>query len=130
MTDAIIVGGGLFGAIIAKALRADGHEVLVIDRGERYAGSKPAACLMKPSWFSSLGRKVHVPALRLLGDLYDIKNIEFTAGIKLLKVDVMWIDPATILRPHNYNVNVVAPPDATHSPGETSASRHGLCPLA
>lgn len=95
MHDTIIVGGGLFGSIIGAAL--DGTDYIIIDDRQPEAGSGPAACLMKPSWFSSMGREVYEPALRTLSCSYEIKTIEFAAGIKALKVGVHWIDPRHIL---------------------------------
>lgn len=93
--DVVIVGGGLFGEIIAKALRQKGRECLIIDRDEKEAGSRPAACLMKPSWYSGLGKDVHVPALTLLDELYGIREVEFK--VAMTKTIVNWIPPALIL---------------------------------
>jgi glycine/D-amino acid oxidase-like deaminating enzyme len=105
MSSVIIVGAGLFGQIISRALREDGHTVLMMDRGEEMAGSKPAACLMKPSWFSGLGADVHEPALSLLDELYDLQTIQFELMPKSLsfldgalpKASVYWVQPSTIL---------------------------------
>jgi len=93
--DAIVVGGGLFGQVIAKALRAQGRVVAVLDAHRSNAGSKPAACLMKPGWFAGLGRDVYEPSLNLLDRLYGVEDIEFKAA--LAKVTVHWVNPAKIL---------------------------------
>lgn len=98
--DTIVVGGGLFGQIIAKALAAEGHSVTILDAGLEGAGSKPAACLMKPSWFSSLGKEVYDPALFLLDDLYGVQNVDFELRPKLGTATVHWIPPRKILRPN------------------------------
>lgn len=97
--DAIIVGAGLFGQITAQALRAQGRSVLVIDSRKPEAGSLASACLMKPSWFSGMGKDVTNPALNLLDDLYGLKTLSFKTRPKLLNVDVHWVDPAKILAP-------------------------------
>lgn len=97
MTDAIIVGGGLFGQIIAKRLRTDGRDVMVIDSERAFAGSKPAACLMKPSWFSSMGREIYEPALELLEELYGVKDIQFTLRPTSRPATVHWCNPRDIL---------------------------------
>ena len=94
--DVVVIGAGLFGQIIAKALAADGRDVLILDDARPYAGSRPAACLMKPSWFSSLGKGVYEPSLRLLDALYGVQDVAFKAG-KLLNATVHWIPPAKIL---------------------------------
>lgn len=97
MTDAIVVGAGLFGQIITKALRAEGRHVQMLDARYKGAGSKPAACLMKPSWFSSLGKDVYEPSLRLLDELYGVQDVVFETRPKLAKATVHWIPPSKIL---------------------------------
>ncbi len=106
MPDAIVVGAGLFGQIITKALRAHDRDVVMLDANHAMAGSGPAACLMKPSWFSSLGRDVYKPSLRLLNELYDVQEVKFAMrprvcniGARLAYMNVPWIRPATILAP-------------------------------
>jgi glycine/D-amino acid oxidase-like deaminating enzyme len=101
MTDAIIIGGGLFGQITAAALRAEGQEVRVFDNREPLAGSRPAACLMKPSWFSALGKEVYEPSLALLDRLYGVRDLPFDVAVgktgKIAQTTVHWCDPAKIL---------------------------------
>jgi glycine/D-amino acid oxidase-like deaminating enzyme len=101
MTDTIIVGGGLFGQIIAAQLRADGQEVRVFDNREPLAGSGPAACLMKPSWFSALGKEVYEPSLTLLDRLYGVHDLDFDVAVgksgKIAAATVHWCNPRQIL---------------------------------
>lgn len=93
--DAIVVGAGLFGSVIAAELRFQGREVLVIDDARPDAGSRPAACLMKPTWFSSLGKDVHEPSLEVLDRLYRVHDLSFKVGPG--HATVHWCDPAAIL---------------------------------
>lgn len=93
--DAIIVGAGIFGSVINKALSNAGMSCLVIDDRRENAGSKPAACLMKPSWFSSLGKEVHEPSLRLLDELYGVRDLQFKVGVGTATVH--WVPPTQIL---------------------------------
>jgi glycine/D-amino acid oxidase-like deaminating enzyme len=95
VTDTVVIGAGLFGSIIAAKLRSQGREVLVVDDARPGAGSIPAACLMKPSWFSSLGKDVHEPALRCLDELYGVKDLTFKVGP--VSTTVHWCDPRDIL---------------------------------
>lgn len=91
-TKAYIVGGGLFGSMIATNLLNLGYSVTIFDCNKEYAGSKPAACLMKPSWMASLDYK---PILKFLESSYDLKTLKFS--IAKLPVDVFWVNPKSIL---------------------------------
>lgn len=107
--DAIVIGGGLFGSIIAQELRSQGRVVTIIDSEREGAGSKPAACLMKPSWFGSLGKDVSEASLQLLDRHYGVHDIPFKVGPG--HATVHWCDPADILKGHDIDDHVerVAP---------------------
>lgn len=94
--DTIVIGAGLFGSVIARELRRRGEDVLVIDSEFTNRGSLPAACLMKPSWFSGLNSDVRRAAFGVLEANYAVATISFhlAAG---LRTDVSWINPASIL---------------------------------
>lgn len=108
MLDAVVVGGGLFGQIIAAKLRAEGRTVRVLDRAEAEAGSKPAACLMKPSWLGSLSREQLDASLGTLDALYGVHDFSFQLRPTRAMATVHWCDPATILAPPVDRENVVA----------------------
>lgn len=93
--DILVIGAGIFGQIITATLRKKGADVGIMDAGFEGSGSKPAACLMKPSWFSSLGKDNYSPALQTLDECYEIQRVFFKAGP--ITTEVMWIDPLTIL---------------------------------
>lgn len=93
--DAIVVGAGLFGSIITAELRKRDLSVLVIDDHRPTSGSKPAACLMKPSWYAGLGEDVARPSLELLERHYGVHSISFK--VSLAKANVLWCEPAVIL---------------------------------
>lgn len=101
MADTIVIGGGLFGQVIAAALRDQGQSVRVLDNREPLAGSGPAACLMKPGWFSGLGKAVYEPSLALLDRLYGVQDLPFDVHVgqvgKIVEQTVHWCDPARIL---------------------------------
>jgi len=116
--DVIIIGGGLFGQIVRKALEHQGRTVLCIDAKKGNSGSRPAACLMKPSWFSSMGKDVYEPALTLLDELYGITDIQFSlqptkAVGKVGRATVHWINPNRVLSPSTYHGEVVSILDRT-----------------
>jgi glycine/D-amino acid oxidase-like deaminating enzyme len=102
--DVAVVGAGLFGSIIAAALRRAKASVLTIDPYLPEAGSPPAACLMKPSWFSSLGKSVYEPSLRLLDELYGTQSVRFQVG--RLFTEVVWCPPNKILQPADKHYRV------------------------
>jgi glycine/D-amino acid oxidase-like deaminating enzyme len=95
--DAVVVGAGIFGSVLTRALRKAGLSVLVLDAACANAGSAPAACLMRPSWFSSLGKDVYNPALKQLDDLIGIQEITFK--VPAGRVNVHWCDPRKVLLP-------------------------------
>jgi glycine/D-amino acid oxidase-like deaminating enzyme len=106
--DAIVIGQGLFGSVIAQALREQDLNVVTVDDVRPQRGSNPAACLMKPSWFSGLGREIYEPALQLLDDLYGVHDIRFKIGINLVHGTVHWADPAKILQPPTLKASVTS----------------------
>ena len=103
--DVIVIGAGLFGQTIAKTLRHQGRTVMVVDAQLPGSGSRPAACIMKPSWYESLGTDIHTPGLDLLDEVYGLKSITFeqypTARAKSQlpkQVRAHWVNPQDILR--------------------------------
>jgi glycine/D-amino acid oxidase-like deaminating enzyme len=94
--DTIIVGAGLFGRLIGKELRSRGQRVIYLDSGRPMAGSKPAACIMKPSWAASMSKKEYEDALEFLDRHYGVEQIELSViGKAGIKAD--WVRPSKIL---------------------------------
>lgn len=93
--NTIVVGGGLFGKVIAKKLMADGRSVAILDSNEPWAGSAPAACLMAPGWYASLGKDVYDPALSVLDELYGVQTLTFKVGP--VRTAVNWVRPGDVL---------------------------------
>lgn len=97
MHDVVVIGAGLFGSIIGTNLRKNGRKVLFIDAKHPEAGSKAAACLMKPSWLSSMSTEMIDKSLETLDTLYGVEQIEFDVA-KLLPATVNWVNPSKILK--------------------------------
>lgn len=95
MKDVIIIGAGIFGSVIGKYLQQKGLSILAIDDDKEYSGSKPAACLMKPSWCTAMGKESYKQGIETLESVYDVKTIEFYTQVA--KTKVKWIDPKSIL---------------------------------
>ena len=97
-TDVLIVGAGIFGSVIGEALQVIGRDVSYIDAMVSNAGSRPAACLMKSSWLSGMGKDAYQPALNKLDELFGIQDVEFTLRPTGLKAMAHWIPPHRIFR--------------------------------
>lgn len=95
--DVAVIGAGLFGSICAQALAAAGRSVTVFDDAQPEAGSTPAACLMRPSWLTSMGKPVVDASLELLDRLYGVQTLKFVTQPKLMSVSVYWVPPSSIL---------------------------------
>lgn len=111
MSRVIIVGAGLFGSIIAAHLRKEGHEVTVVADQRAGMGSVPAACLMKPSWASSMGKE-YDRAIELLDGLYGVRQLEFDTPPFRAIVTAHWVDPEQVLMKPDFLGEV-----DHHSPG-------------
>jgi len=75
-----IVGGGVFGRVAAAALWEKGCKVTIFDDQRKYSGTSASAFLMKPSWFSGMGKEAYEPALELLDRIYGLQKIHFRIG--------------------------------------------------
>ena len=93
-SQAIVVGGGIFGSMAATALESAGYSVKILDCRRDHSGSAPAACLMKPSWMTMLDTK---KPLAFLGKHYDLQTVKFTVN-NTVSADCMWVRPKTIIR--------------------------------
>jgi glycine/D-amino acid oxidase-like deaminating enzyme len=96
--EVIVVGAGLFGSIVARTLHDAGAKVVVVDDLRPDSGSRPSACLMKPSWFAGLGRDVHEPSLALLDRLYGVQTLQFAIPPTRAFFPVFRVAPENILR--------------------------------
>lgn len=93
----LVVGAGLFGSMISKALHDDGHHVVCIDSGESWAASKCAACLMKPTWLTKVPREQLDAAFQFLDENYGLHTLQFNLPPTRGQVPVQWVDPELVL---------------------------------
>lgn len=120
--DTIVVGSGIFGSVIAAHLRAGGQRVLVVGDDRPDSGSKPAGCIIKPSWVSSLNRLEYAQGIKLLGQLYGVRTIQFSLrGVG--RTDAQHVNPQAILR------GCTAHPDFADATVVSLNSSEGLCTL-
>jgi glycine/D-amino acid oxidase-like deaminating enzyme len=101
MLDCVIVGGGIFGKVIAKELGRLGMSTLIIDARLPNAGSPPAACLMKHSWLQKMRTEDVDAGFETLDRLYGLVDLRFAlytfAGLRLKDTMVRWVPPHLIL---------------------------------
>jgi glycine/D-amino acid oxidase-like deaminating enzyme len=111
----IIIGGGLFGEIIATGLRAAGHYPMILDCNKPDYGSGPAACLMNPVWAKGLGPGVFETAIEFLYKHYPVLHTKLLQpgknGVK--EVDCLRVHPDHILGQNRpaWHFEVTTPPD-------------------
>lgn len=97
--DVLVVGAGLFGSIIGKHLARQGRQVTIVDAEYSHSGSKPAACLMKPSWLSRMSKEQQAQSMSVLDSLYGVHEIEAHIG---MRTTIYWVPPGGILKPDRY----------------------------
>ncbi len=95
MLDVAIVGGGLFGSVVAANLSKAGAAVALIEDGRPLSGAKAAGCLMKPSWMTMMAKSAVDQGLETLDALYGLRTLEFFMGPLTHKV--FWVPPGAIL---------------------------------
>lgn len=104
MLDALVIGAGLFGQLIARGLRDKGLDVHVIHAAKQYAGSTPAACIMNAKW-SPLPQTEFALCLSWLAKRYDVKAEAFEyryRGKATRSMHVFRVEPAEILQSAEY----------------------------
>lgn len=102
--DVVVVGGGLFGGCAAHALKRAGRRVAVVDDGRALSGSKPSACLMKPSWMMRLSTEVKDAGFQLLDSLFGLQELEFDVVLprpgsrrQIVQHKVLRVEPRSVM---------------------------------
>jgi len=97
---AAIVGAGIFGCVVGRALQRAGWEVNWYDDRRPLSGSAPSACLMKPSWFSGMGERAR-PALEMLDRLYGLREVALEVWPTRARAKAHWVPCEEILESAN-----------------------------
>lgn len=102
--DVLVVGAGLFGSVIARHLTRQGRTVTMVDAEFSMSGSKPAACIMRPSWLTKMTKTEQATAMATLDENFGVHEIEAYVGAMGLgkRTTVFWCAPAAILKPDRY----------------------------
>lgn len=97
--DFIIVGAGLFGSMTARALRADGHHVTVVDDRDTSC-SKASGCLIKPSWLLGMTQaKRDMGMIHLMNHYgHAMREVDLTVNIAMRRpITVHHLPPEAVL---------------------------------
>jgi glycine/D-amino acid oxidase-like deaminating enzyme len=97
MIDLAVIGGGLFGQIVAAHARTQRAKVLVVSDQRAGAGSPAAGCVMRPSWMSKMSREQIDAAFSLLDELYGLRPISFTIQPLGKTVECFRVEPTAVL---------------------------------
>lgn len=95
--DLAVIGGGLFGQIVAAHARRQGASVVVIDENRDGAGSFAAGCVMRPSWMTRMSRQQIDAAFSLLDELYGLRQIQFIVKPLGKTIDCYRVEPSVVL---------------------------------
>lgn len=97
MQDCIVIGAGIIGATVAKALRGKGRDVLLLDDGRPMSGTKPSGGHLKPSWFSGMKKTEYEPAMQLLDETWGLIIEEFVVRPTNITTTVYRVDTDEVL---------------------------------
>lgn len=97
MKDAIVIGCGIVGATITKALQLKGMDVLTLDDAQSMGGTAPSGGHLKPSWFGTLSKDEYKPSMELLDELWKLKEEQFVIRPTGIKTTVYRVDTDKVL---------------------------------
>lgn len=101
---AVIIGGGLFGQLIARGINEKvGWHATILDDKQPHAGSAPAACLIRKEWCGKLGEGVYEAGTQWLDERYTtyVKElVQFpnrTLAVPGKRISATWYDPKQLM---------------------------------
>lgn len=95
--EVVVIGCGIMGATLVKALRDRGVNVLALDEGRANNGTAPSGGHLKPSWFSGLPKEEYIPAMELLDQAWGLCEEEFVVRPTRLKTKVYRVDTDVVV---------------------------------
>ena len=100
MVDAIVIGAGLFGQLIARGLEETGRRVILVDSQEPHAGSPPAACLIRKEWSGKLPVGVFDAGVGWLGERFTTyeKELHQVGNARNPIIKPLWFNPKELMR--------------------------------
>lgn len=96
--DAIVVGCGIIGATVSKALVSQGRDVLTLDDNRPFSGTVPSGGHLKPSWFSGMKKSNYEPAMELLAELWGMKEETFSIWPLSIPATVYRVDTDEVVK--------------------------------
>lgn len=98
MRDCIVIGGGIIGTTVTKALKNVGVDVLLLDDSRPMAGTKPSGGHLKPSWFGGMAKSEYEPALELLDKTWKLHEADFRIWPTPLTTNVFRVDTDVVVK--------------------------------
>lgn len=98
MRDAIVVGAGIIGSTISKALELQGMDVLLLDDNMPFSGTVPSGGHLKPSWFGGMKKTEYEPAMELLAEVWGLIEQQFIIYPNRKKETVFRVDTDNVIK--------------------------------
>jgi glycine/D-amino acid oxidase-like deaminating enzyme len=98
MKDTIIVGSGIIGATLKRALEKRGREVTIFDDRREMSGTVPSGGHLKPSWLSGMAKDQYEPAIEMLDETWDLKREQFIIKPSFIKALVYRVDTDVVMK--------------------------------
>ena len=95
--DAIVVGAGIIGATVTKALRAQGRDVLLLDSKEEMSGTAPSGGHIKPNWIGGMAKQDYNDAMETLAKVWKIEEAQFKIWPTWIKAVVYRVDTDIVM---------------------------------
>lgn len=110
MIDAVVVGAGIVGSTIAKALDVQGRQVMVLDDRRAMSGTRPSGGHLKPSWLGGMKRVEYEPAMELLDRAWGLIEEQFAVYPSGITTTVYRVDTDAVMdyRAEQVNARVQA----------------------
>lgn len=78
VVDVVVIGKGIIGSTVARALKNQGMKVKILDADKPMAGTPPSGGHCKPEWFKGMSKDDYTPALELLHEVWDVSSEKFS----------------------------------------------------
>lgn len=99
MSNVAIIGAGVTGSVIARAMEEAGHKVGVVDDARPFRATPASAGIIHPNWVGAFNKDEVRDGLMLLDKFYGLKTVNFPDGSsarQLSPAQYLWPEGKTI----------------------------------